>query len=706
MSAKKPLYPQGQDGQAVAGLKERKKLGCLAKFLISLAITVAILAAVTVTGLLVGNHLLKSNFGVSLFDIFGCMSDLKKAEREDIVTNPYSQSDEAGFYVALDSSLFLKDGTVDKEYLDGLTGAADGGNVSDAATSILSRESFSAEKLAAYDAVNGEGTPAAMTDRQLAAFLNAYIVESGMLDEAAGDLSGVLGDSKLSDVLSVEQTILQSGKDMSAEDKAAYSATDGGVYLTVTFSFDIKSTMKSVMENAGAGGFVWIVNMLLPEAAYLSATFDLTDASYGVKFDVNGMSRIPCEMNYITEEMQAKYGDDVSGYDRLCIIIESFSGMDVNESLSSGMGGLTSFLCKGGGSDDGTFCFADMIDLDSVKKSAAGGNEFSLNTMEFITENINSATGGNAAKDDVIAIIQALVCTDYDDAYDAPDRVDLYAEDADALRAALEECGFASITDVRTQSDIDKLAAAYPGLAYDEPGAPVGDTATNVYNDAFIDAFSDAYGVDMTEYENGDSGAPVGRYGFDDLMSLAGTDGTGLTDGQRTLAARIAAAYAEGASSGKVPEFGITEKMFGAALRELSHMYDGAADISLRSVDFFESDGKTYADLVFTLDSSGLISDSVVNGMLPEYISIGVRAEITVGSASRESAKMISFNGLTESGGVAGIEELTCSEFTDSLKAVLPSVDFDGILSSVTEGLNGIADNISQYFPGAAFVTE
>ena len=84
--------------------------------------------AIVVTGLLVGNHLLKSNFGVSLYDILGCMSDLKKADAEKIVTNPYEEADEAGFYVALDSSLFLEDGTIDEDYIRSLTDAAASGD--------------------------------------------------------------------------------------------------------------------------------------------------------------------------------------------------------------------------------------------------------------------------------------------------------------------------------------------------------------------------------------------------------------------------------------------------------------------------------------------------------------------------------------------------------------------------------------------------
>ncbi len=694
MSARKPLYPQGQEGQGELVLKKRKKLGCLAKFLISLAITVVVIVAIVVTGLLVGNHLLKSNFGVSLYDILGCMSDLKKADAEKIVTNPYEEADEAGFYVALDSSLFLEDGTIDEDYIRSLTDAAASGDFSGTVTSIISRDSFSAEKLAAYDTTDGSGGAAVMTDRQLAAFLNAYLIKSGTLDETAGDLSGMLGGKKLSDILALEQTILQSGKDMNATDKSVYGATDDGVYLTITFSFDVKTTVKSVMDNMGAGGFTWLLNLFLPDAAYFSATFDLTDASYGVKFNVNDMAQQSCKMNYMTDEMKAKYGEEVSQYDRLCIIIEGFSGTDINESLSESMSGLTSFLCKSDGAD-AAFCFADIIDLGSVKKSSAGGNEFSPNTLEFITENLNTATGGNATKDDAVALIQSLICTDYDDAYDVSDRVDLYTEDVSALDAALAACGFASITDVRSQSDFDKLFAEYSGIAYDEPNMPVSATMTNVYNDVFVDEFAEAYGIDMTKTDGGE-------YTFEDLMALAETsDASALTSEQQELALRIATAYAGNPDS----EFGITDKMFGALLRDLSDMYDTEAGISLRSVKIISDGGKKYADLVFTLNAGGLISDDTIGRILPEFISVGVRAEITEGTGiTRSAASIVSFNGLTENGGPAGIEELTCDRVLSALEAVLPAVGFDDILDSVTSGLNEMTENISAHFPGATFV--
>ena len=144
-----------------------------------------------------------------------------------------------------------------------------------------------------------------------------------------------------------------------------------------------------------------------------------------------------------------------------------------------------------------------------------------------------------------------------------------------------------------------------------------------------------------------------------------------------------------------------------AVLRELSDMYDTESGISLRSVKLTESGGKKYADLVFTLDAGGLISDETLGGLLPEYISVGVRAEVTEGKGTvRDGAKIISFNGLTEDGGVAGIEELTCERLLDALGAVLPAVNFDEILTSVSDGLNQMVDNISEYFPGAVFVTK
>lgn len=711
--ARKPLYQQeGQDPGGEIVLKKRKKLGCLAKFLITLAISVVLFFVTAIVGLLIGNGILKSNFGVSLFDLLGCMSDLKNVKAENVITNPYEESDTDGFYVALNSSLFLNDGVIDAEYFESITDASSsGGDVTGTVTSILSRESFSADKLAAYNSVSGtnEGNTV-ITDRQLAAFLNDFLIDSGKLDEISGDVSSLLGDGKLSDVIKLEQAILQSGADMSEEDKVLYGADNEGVYLTVTFSFDVKTTIKGVLDNAGAGGFVWIANMILPETAYLSATFDLTDAEYGVKLNVNDMDRQSCKMNYLSDEMKAKYGEDTSQYDRLCIIIEGFSGTDVNAMLSENLQGLTSFLCKSDSAEgEAPFCFADIIDLDSVAALPGGGNQFGSNALEFMTNSINSASGGNATEADIVALMQSLICTDYDDAYGVENRVDLYAEDITALEAALEQCGFTSVTDIRSQSDLDKLKAVYSGIAYDEPAAPIGADMTNVYDQVFVEGFAEAYGIDMNKYEGGgDSGTPVGKYTFSDIMSVAETSDVGaLTAEQQELLRRIGLAYAEGEASGNAPVFGINDKMLGAVLRELSDMYDTESGISLRSVKLTESSGKKYADLVFTLDAGGLISDETLGGLLPEYISVGVRAEVTEGKGTvRDGAKIISFNGLTEDGGVAGIEELTCERLLDALGAVLPAVNFDEILTSVSDGLNQMVDNISEYFPGAVFVTE
>lgn len=710
MSERRPLNAQN-DGGAIT-LKKRKKLGCLAKFLISLAVSVVVLVVIVVAGLLIGNHLLKSNFGVSLYDLLGCMSDLKNVKEENVVTNPYGETDADGFYVALDSSLFLNDGTIDSEYIGGIADATtSGGDVAGAITGIISRDSFSAAKLASYNTVNGTyETETFVTDRQLAAFLNDFLIESGRLDEVTGDLSSVFGSAKLGDMITLEQAIMQSGADMNETDKAVLGAEEDGVYLTVTFSLDVKTAVKSVMDNMGAGGFVWAANLLLPDSVYFSATFDLADAAYGVKFNVNDMAQQPCEMNYITDEMKAKYGDDISQYDRLCIIIEGFSGTDINLSLSESMSGLTEFLCKSDTAEEGSFSFADMIDLDSVAPSDGGGNEFRTNALGFMTDAINSATGGSATRSDIVAILQALICTDYGDAYGVSDRVDLYTEDVNALSAALTECGFTSITDIRSQSDLDKLLAVYDGIAYDEPSAPVSANAVNVYDSVFMSEFANSYGIDMNKYQGGgSSGTVIGEYTFSDLMALAeSSDETSLTQEQQELLRRIGEAYVAGSAEGTAPVFGITDKMLGAVLRELSDIYATAdTAISLRSVDITSSEGKKYADLVFTVDAGSIVSDSTIGALLPDYVSVGVRADITEGKGiSREKATIVSFNGLTENGGVSGIEELTCQGFLDSLRSVLPSVNFDDILTSVTDGLNELADNISEYFPGAVFVTE
>ena len=75
MSKERKPIDTGAEEQAKP-LKRRKKGGCLKKLLITLGITVGVLAVLIVGGLFIGDAVMKSQVGVSLFDVFGAIGDI------------------------------------------------------------------------------------------------------------------------------------------------------------------------------------------------------------------------------------------------------------------------------------------------------------------------------------------------------------------------------------------------------------------------------------------------------------------------------------------------------------------------------------------------------------------------------------------------------------------------------------------------------
>lgn len=740
-------------------LKSRGKAG----FVISLVMFIIFLASCiggSLAAVFVGNSAFRNAFGVSLFDVAACFGDLLGApDRSAIVTNAYSDEDEKGFYTSLDSALYLKDGSVTEEYLadvvdsmmagvlDGSSddtsaenppasepgtetpgdqgavvssassdesgeqtgGAEEPGEDTDvtdpaeALTRVLRLENFDAAKLAAYDSTAAKPVTATMTDRQAAAFVNAFLFRSGRLDEMFGETAGeLLGDVKISEVLALEQVTISAYKDLSDNDKLACAAKEGGVYFIATMSLDATKIVRTLVDKTPMYMLSGIAAASLPERLYITASADLKDINEGMRVDVNGMAREECKMDAVPAALADKYGEKLTKFDRLCIIVEAFSGTDLNALINEAAGTALEFICEGG---EGSFAFADLIDTDSVTVTEKG-NSFAVDAYGLVALMLSEQSGTDATATDLLRVLQSLVCTDAEDALALSDRVDIYTDDMTKLQTAMAECGITSVEDIDTAEDLEKLAGS--GATVVVPAADEAPPAgyVSIYRDLTVNAVAAAYGISL---ENKPSG---GTYTYDDIVSVMGypTDDpdalASMSEDQRELVTRIAEAAEQGEGTGV---FSVTDKMLGAAVRDMTELF-GTGELadyafSVRSMKLVEMNGKTYVETVATISLSGIADGSYIDGVLPSSIAVGVRIDLTdPATGSRDKAVMTAFNGIGENGGPTGIEELTCGMLLDSVKRIVPEFDVDAVLTSVSDAMGDVVRNLTEYFPDYEFV--
>ena len=700
MSKERKPIDTGAEEQAKP-LKRRKKGGCLKKLLITLGITVGVLAVLIVGGLFISDAVMKSQVGVSLFDVFGAIGDIGNYDRDEIVTNPYGDEDVAGFYDAANGTLFFKTGdeaVLDSEYIRDLLGeATGGGDITASLLDMLSSDNFDTEKLAAFTGwKDGSSVTATVTDRQFAAFLDDLVFGSGYIDSMLPDsYSDMLGDASLGDLATLEQIIVTDVPDSDS------------VTMKLTMSLDINKTIDTVLPNLpDDAGMVkslgWLFKFLLPDETFVSATVDLSDASAGMDLELNALSQETCGVT-AREEILSKYDTDGDGQvtkmDRLFIIIESFSGADVRQVVDDAASGVLGYICK---SDDGGFSLADAIDLGGVTSSASG-TSLPIDMYGMLAGAMNAQTGGSATANDIIVLMQALICSDpaaYSDV-DFLYRSDYYYNPSDAkLAAALEECGFSSLSDVVTLEDYEKLCAAYGGEPYTEAGATT-DGLESVYKDMFMAELEEVYCLDLDGYT------------FDDVVALFGITADGSASSAELTDLIDGTKLAEAAAADETEPLRITDRMLGAILTELMPQFIGedlaGCDITPRALRIEKTTaGDVTHDLVtvtFTLDLTPMLGESAdyLSGILPQRLTLAVTADMTPGLAEedRAAAELTCFNDINAAG--TSFNGLTTDYLLSALERVVPDLDMDSLLADMASGMASVSDNMAETLPGFSF---
>ena len=155
----------------------------------------------------------------------------------------------------------------------------------------------------------------------------------------------------------------------------------------------------------------------------------------------------------------------------------------------------------------------------------------------------------------------------------------------------------------------------------------------------------------------------------------------------------------------------ITDKMLGSTLRDMTDTLGESVSsygVSVHSVRLTKSGGTDYADIVVSVDVGKLNegASGYIGGVLPEYISFGVRVDVTPNRADAERASAVwtTINGAKENGGTPPVEELTCGSVIASIERLVPGIKLDGMLSAFTSGINAAITNMTDVFGDFRFV--
>lgn len=269
---------------------KKKKRSCCGCLVIMAIVFVVLIAAGTGAGYYFGNSYLKKNYGVSIKETVSVVKALYDGDREKIVTNAPSDTDEASFYATLNDALFLTDGTLDKDsFSDLISGSSsDTGSgensaleikgllLSDGSANTLDeifvRANIDQNKLARfndeydYELSYDTDFVVSVTDRQLMAMLKP------MIEEAFAD------NEEMAANVAVEQLTL--------------SRTDDDVpVMKIIVSIKLKSLIASLTADSGIPGIArTLIKSIMPKELFVSVSLTLGETTTG-DISINEMSQ-------------------------------------------------------------------------------------------------------------------------------------------------------------------------------------------------------------------------------------------------------------------------------------------------------------------------------------------------------------------------------------------------------------------------------
>ncbi len=623
--------------KATVANKKKKKHGCLKAFLITLLVSVIVLALLIVIGLFVGNSIMKDQLGVGLFDVIGAVQDFGNYDENELITNKFDESDAAAFYDSLNKSMFFADGTdggeavITSEYMQGMIDLGFE-SMDDAMLDLLDIDNFDKDALSEYDGTADDymSQLSPISDKQLGAFINELVFESNLINFE-------IGTKQFTDFITTEQIILRRGANMPQQFEAI-ETQDEHVYLIMTCSVQIEDLVFEMLADL-PGIAKWGIGLFLPQKTYITLVADLNDADYGFNIEVNALSNEISKLERTEKNgaMFDKYADEngkVTKMERLLIVAQCLAGVDLESMINDAIGGVAGYLCA---SDTG-FSVGNMISLDTVDEN---GN-FKTDMFGMFAKLINESSGGDATANDVIVLLQSLACTDG--------------------QQSIDTAAGARVTSSEQADEYGNEFTAAVGEAY---GIPETDKSFDDVVSELLTQGSDNTGNSIMDFLTG---------GSEEVQ-----EGTGVVEvTDRMLAAMIYDLMNDSAA----PEFtdeGVQD--FNLTLEALAIRKEGEKD---------------FADMVLSLDISKLIGDvDMFANMLPEVVTITMRADITPKSDA-EDATITAYNNVSKEGGT--LHGLTVDDLFGAFSAIMPDFrsNIDTICEKFAAGVRSVINNLEQ----------
>lgn len=293
--ARRVVQTENKKGKPI----KKKRHGCRNCLIALLVFVIVIGAGVYFTG----DYFTKKYLNTPLASCFGVLGDLRSAKQKKIVTNTYSDKDLTALNKAFKQQLFLKDdvdfgieklitaltdntqdgqGTQDEEknaeqsdYLTATASALSSGFNTDGFVSELTklyiRDNMDIQRLAAYDKDKHDEYLLRVSDKMLAAAINAALDPVAQGVDSVASLMEKYGIEKLSDAVRFEQLIFGT-HDGTKDGMSAKVPT-----VTATLSVDARTIANNYLHDLTGRNLNFLSVLFLPKRVYVTAVLPIEE---------------------------------------------------------------------------------------------------------------------------------------------------------------------------------------------------------------------------------------------------------------------------------------------------------------------------------------------------------------------------------------------------------------------------------------------
>jgi len=302
--------------------KKKKRHGCLRACCVGLIICLVLVVAAGGVGYYFGNNFLKSNYGISLNEIFSTWGNLKSSSEKKVVKNKFTQNDfdsaenslkvalflkeDANFSLEEMVDIFLEDAVKDDSNL--YKQAVKGSDVEETSKTdklmaylkeVMVYENLDIEKLKNFDESKLDDYKVTFTDKEIGAILQ-YVLERILTsDMVTGELEEALKEFGMS----IEQLALQENLQIK---QVIFNNENGESRIKFTVGLKVHTLINNLLKGFEAEGLVGeggiseaieigatllkpLIKTILPKNILLTADIGLRAGSEA-KFYINDMN--------------------------------------------------------------------------------------------------------------------------------------------------------------------------------------------------------------------------------------------------------------------------------------------------------------------------------------------------------------------------------------------------------------------------------